>query len=592
MGILPRSFAVYVLLFAAMMAAQTSKNVTTDLTGLWGCEEPLGPLVRGDLVVDGHSGEWMARIGGYDVTFHANGDEVRFGLPGNAGEFRGSLSRDRKQIVGNWIQPPSVFPYSVSYATPVELAELEPSVWQGTIHPLEEKVSFYLKVERGADGKLRAFVRNPEANMARGQTFDITVDGTNVKITNQGGRIDGTYDPERDTLTLPVLDGSSPLLFTRRDRNTAVGFYPRTEAATDAYVYRPPVPEHDGWQVGTLKEVGLNVASIKELIERILSTPPSLENPVDLHSLLIARHGKLVLEEYFYGYDEGSPHDLRSAGKTYTSLLAGIAHDKGFKIAPETPVYSFFAKYRPIANEDPRKAKMTIRDLLTMTSGYYCSDNDPNAPGNEDRMQNQTAQPDWTKYTLDLPMASDPGGTNAVYCSVDINLAMAAVRQATGEWVPNFFYENVARPLQMRGYAMNLTPTKEAYGGGGLQIRPRDELKLGQLYLSGGVWNGHRIVSDQWVKDSLTVHSHFKPALPSDTDHGYGYAWHSRPHQYRGKVIRDYYAAGNGGQYIIVLPELDMVVVMNGGDYSQAKKYYPFESDLLQRYIIAAVEKP
>jgi CubicO group peptidase (beta-lactamase class C family) len=113
--------------------------------------------------------------------------------------------------------------------------------------------------------------------------------------------------------------------------------------------------------------------------------------------------------------------------------------------------------------------------------------NDDNSPGNEDARQRQTMQPDWYKYTLDLPMVHDPGGDQAVYCSVGMNLLGGIVRHATQTWLPEFFRENVATPLQIKSYYWNLMPNGEGYAGGGLYLRPRDQLKLGQLYLNGGV---------------------------------------------------------------------------------------------------------
>ena len=231
---------------------------------------------------------------------------------------------------------------------------------------------------------------------------------------------------------------------------------------------------------------------------------------------------------------------------------------------------------------------MKVRDLLQMTTGYYCDDSDDAAPGSEDNVQNQNKQPDWYKYTLDLPMASDPGGDLSLYCSIDSNLAMGAVREVTGEWIPDFFNNHFANPLGINSYFMNLMPTGEAYGGGGLHLRPRDELKLGQLYLSGGVWNGQRLVSEQWVHESLSLRAHFQQRMDMDVDHGYGYAWHTRPLRVGGRVVRDYYAGGNGGQLVIVIPDFDMVVVMNGGDYGEARKFFRFELELLPQYILAA----
>jgi len=530
--------------------------------------------------------QWRARIGGFDVPVRAADRTVSFTLPGQSGEFRGQLRDAGKQIAGHWIQGAGPYPYNNRYASPVELVEVAPRVWRGTVNPLEQRISFYLQVDRSSAGGLTAFIRNPEANLFRGRTWDVQVNDRAVLLSNKNQRLEGKLDRDNQLLWLGVLDGQPPLAFSRRDRSTAVGFYPR--ASPSEYAYQVPIAENDGWKVGSLSDAGLDARRISELVVKILNATPSLSNPVNIHSLLIARHGKLVLEEYFYGFEKHRAHDMRSASKTYASVLVGMVHDHSPTFGPDSAVYPLFKKYEPFSNWDQRKAKMKVRDLLQMTTGYYCDDADDAAPGAEDNMQNQNKQPDWYKYTLDLPMVSDPGGDQAVYCSIDSNLAMGTVRQVTGEWIPDFFNAHFAKPMQITSYFMNLMPTGEAYGGGGLYLRPRDELKLGQLYLSGGVWNGQRLVSEQWVRESLSLRAHFKQRMDIDVDHGYGYAWHTRPLQVGGRVVRDYYAGGNGGQLVIVIPDLDMVVAMNGGDYGEGRKFFRWEIELLPQYILAA----
>lgn len=109
--------------------------------------------------------------------------------------------------------------------------------------------------------------------------------------------------------------------------------------------------------------------------------------PVNIHSLLISRHGKLVLEEYFYGFTPDRVHDMRSASKTVAPMLIGIARDQGVKLGLDSAVYQAFPQYKPFANWDDRKTRLTLGNLITMTSGYACDDNDDASPGNEDVMQ-------------------------------------------------------------------------------------------------------------------------------------------------------------------------------------------------------------
>jgi CubicO group peptidase (beta-lactamase class C family) len=557
--------------------------------GLWGSEQTLGPLVRGQLTIDARSHDWRASISGYEVAVEHTKEEIAFALPGRAGTFRGHLSASGNGILGHWIQPAGVAFYGYSYASPVELSELGPRVWRGEVVPLDERASFYISVQRRPDGSLMAFFRNPEANRFRGHSFDVELRDGAVMLSQKGEvKLRGAYDPQSDHLSLPVLAPYPLVQFTRRDQTSAPGFYPRTPLPSGPYVYRTPVAENDGWATGSLPDVGLEPGPIAELVRRILTSPPSLSNPVNIQSLLIARHGKLVFEEYFYGFDKERPHDMRSAAKTFGPVLVGLAREHGANISLDSAAYSFFPEYKPFANWDERKTSITVQDLMDMTSGLACDDHDPSSAGSEDPMQSQTIQNDWYKFALDLPMVRNPGGEQAVYCASDINLLGGIIKNTTGSWLPEFFEKHFARPLQIKSYYMNLMPTGEAYLGGGFYLRARDQLKLGQLYLSGGVWNGNRILSESWVKDSFVQHSGFPPAIPSDLDHGYTYGWHTRRLKVGGREFRDFYAAGNGGQYVLVIPELDVVVGITGGDYSERDKFYPWESKLVPEYIIPA----
>ncbi len=191
--------------------------------------------------------------------------------------------------------------------------------------------------------------------------------------------------------------------------------------------------------------------------------------------------------------------------------------------------------------------------------------------------------------TLDLAMLKHPGGEDAVYCSGDLNLVGGAVASATESWLPQFFEQYLARPLQFGRYYLNLIPDGQAYMGGGSYLRPRDELKLGQLYLDGGVWNGKRILSKSWVEESTRSHSRFDPAYSLGQEHQYGYGWHINFLKSGGKTYRVFAAGGNGGQFVIVVPDLDLIVGINGGSYGEFNKWYRWELELVPQSILPAV---
>jgi CubicO group peptidase (beta-lactamase class C family) len=547
--------------------------------------------VSSALTLDGTRPEWRALTSSFkgeiNVSVKLEKGAIAFTLPDGAGEFRGRLVAS-KTIVGHWIQPPDEI-HNNRYATPVELKQAGRKIWRGETAPLEARLSLYMSIEQEPDGSTMAILRNPEANLFRRNVYHVDLRENAVIFSdtkNPDVKFEGTFlDEERQQLSIQLPNFSRPLWFTKMKTEEAVGFFPGMYR-DNPYIYLKPVEEDDdGWRTASVEDVGLDVKPISELIGKILHADP-LDNPLSIQSLLVARRGKLVLEEYFYGFDEHRTHDMRSASKTFAPLLVGIARGYGAKINIDTPAYARFPEYKEFANPDPRKPKITVRDLMTMTSGLACDDNDENSPGNEDVMQQQEAQLDWYKYTLDLPMARDPGSDQAVYCSAGINLLGGIVRNATHTWLPEFFYQNVARPLQIKTYHWNLMPNGEGYAGGGLYLRPRDQLKLGQLYLNGGVWNGKRVVSKDWVDKSISRQSTFGRTL--GVDHDYGYGWHLYHFETGNHSYRAYAAGGNGGQIVMVIPDLDLVVGFTGGAYGEFTKWYKWQTELIPQFIIPA----
>jgi CubicO group peptidase (beta-lactamase class C family) len=562
--------------------AQTAK--ADPLSAVWASESVSGLPVRGNLVIDGRSQPWQASVAGYSIAVERAGSDVRFTLPGGKGKFRGHLMANPGMIRGEWIQPKGDILNS-EYASPIELSSIQPSVWQGTVVPLEQRVSVYISIQQTTTNTLTAFISNPEMNFFRRRTYTVSRDGTKVRLTAQGEEIDGAFDKENDTLTLQLVSFEPPFRFVRVHDKDAAGFYPRVESG--AYRYREPIARKDGWPTASLAEVGLDERPVAEMIRRILTADPG-NNPAYIQSLLIARHGRLALEEYFYGFDAERPHDMRSASKTFAPAMVGAAIEHGAKLSPETSVASLFSRYGSFENPDPRKQKMSLRDIMTMTAGNACDDNDDSSPGNEDTMQQQSKESDWYRYTLDLPMLHEPGGEDAVYCSADLNLVGGAVEQATGSWLPEIFDQYLAQPLQFGPYYLNLMPDEQAYTGGGTYLRPRDQIKLGQLFLNGGVWNGKRILSREWVTESTSVHSHFRPEYSLGQEHGYGYGWHIHDLVSEGKTYRVFAAEGNGGQLVIVIPGLDLVIGITGGSYGEFNKWYRWELELVPQFIIPA----
>ncbi|MBK8283774.1 MAG: serine hydrolase [Ahniella sp.] len=506
-----------------------------------------------------------------------DGSRVRLEVPGDRGVFHGAVQPDGN-IGGFWIQPPGVTLNS-AYATPATLTLASKDVWVGEIQPLADRITLFMKIERAEGGALTAFMRNPEFNFGLRRPMLIELDGDRVSYINknrEGDVLRGRFDPETRRLSME-FQGVGTFEFSREGVETMPGVLPASgsEAAAPIGV---PLPTQDGWETAKPEAVGMDSKILQALADGLrANAPDGLAAPYP-HAVLVARRGKLVFEQYLYGHDRDRLHDTRSAGKSLTSILLGITQSRTGAFHPDTPIQTLFA----MDNPDPAKSRITVEHLLTMTSGLDCDDNNEASPGNEDVMQSNRKQPDWYRYTLDLPVAREPGGKQSVYCSAGINLLGGIIAQQSRQTLYEFFDSELAKPLGIKRYHMNLMPDGKGYAAGGIYLRPRDALKLGQLYLDRGRWRGKRVVPAQWVADSTKRHAEF------DAAHGYGYAWHLRDIQVGTQVFRSYAAEGNGGQFIIVVPEVELVVMIAGGNYGDFKTWFAL-SNLVGSHVIPAV---
>jgi CubicO group peptidase (beta-lactamase class C family) len=284
-------------------------------------------------------------------------------------------------------------------------------------------------------------------------------------------------------------------------------------------------------------------------------------------SVLIAQRGELIFEQYF---DDGGPEALRntrSATKTITGMLVGAAVDRQL-LRADSPVLPFFADRLPLANPDPRKSRLTVEDFLTMSSLLECDDENSFSRGNEERMY---LVEDWVKFTLDLPIkgfpawtskpAESPYGRAWSYCTAGATTLGPLLERATKQSVPDFAKATLFQPLGIQAVKWQFQPLGNAMTGGGLELRSRDLLKLGQLYLDGGKWQGQQLISEDWVRRSLAPHANAR----EDTD--YGYFWWLQKFHVNGQVIPTFGMYGAGGNKVYVLPDQHAVVVITTTNY-------------------------
>ena len=562
-----KNFALATSFLLLALAGNAAGQSTPDLRGLWGATLRFGPDIRGTLIVHQVPGGWRGDIAGFSVPARVDARVVSFELPDDKGTFRGSRVAGR--IIGQWIQ-------RERYATPVTLDPDGAGRWRGTVAPLESGFTFYMPITRQPDGTLRTYLRNPERNIGWfTRVSRIAVSGADVRLMD---RSDATLAQGRyadDAITVPLRGGSYE--FTRVTDSASSPFYPRGVPAP-RYHYAAPLAIRDGWPVASVEGVGISRDSIERFVQMLSDMPMDSLSTAQIHSLLIARHGKLVVEEYFHGYDRDQPHDTRSASKSWTGTLIGAAMQAGIPLRLDTPVYQTLLDSVP-ADLDPRKRAMTLEHLLTMTAGFNC-DPDDTTSADEDVMDERGIQ-DWYRHTLDVPLISAPG-EKIFYCSAEPNLAAGMLAKVAHEHLPELFERLVARPLRMRDYHLWLTPLGEAYGGGGHHFLPRDFLKLAQLMVNDGRWEGKQIVSREWARQSTAPLRDFSP-----TQH-WGYLWNAVEYPYQGRTVRAFFAGGNGGQIFMGIPELDLVIGFTGGNYSD-RVMFTSQRVFIPQYLLPAV---
>ncbi len=305
-------------------------------------------------------------------------------------------------------------------------------------------------------------------------------------------------------------------------------------------------------------------------------------------SVLMAREGRLAWEVYFDG-DAATLRNTRSATKSVTGMLVGIAVDEGL-LSVDAPVLGFFPE-RKVANPDPRKNRITVEDLLTMSSILECNDWNDFSRGNEERMY---PVEDWVQFALDLPVrgftrgsepALQPYGRSFSYCTAGAVVLAGVLRKVTGLPADELAASRLFGPLRIRHVSWVYSPLGLPMTGGGLRLRSRDLLRLAQLYLDGGLFEGTRLVSSSWVEASL------RPRARIDERTEYGYFWWLRTFESHGKTFPAAYMSGNGGNKVVVVPGERLVAVVTSTNYN-TRGMHEQTDRLLADYVLGAVVTP
>lgn len=311
-----------------------------------------------------------------------------------------------------------------------------------------------------------------------------------------------------------------------------------TSAALTSAEARQPLRR----QASTPEAQGIDSVKLAEALLAIR------EQNIHVHSLLLARNGKVVSNAYFYPYDGTTVHDLASVTKSIMTTLIGIAIDRG-ALSLDDPMVSFFPD-REIAHLSPLKRQITVRHLVSMTSGLACE----KEPG-EPTLAEMQASSDWIQFMLDREVVWEPG-TYFVYCSPGTHVLSAILQQATGMTALDFARRYLFLPLGIRESIWPVDPQGYNTGWGELRIHPLDTAKLGVLWMNHGRWHGREVVSRAWVEEST------QPMIETREGGFYGYGWwiETEPYSYR--------ADGRGGQYVFVVPSFNVLLATAGGGFT------------------------
>ena len=342
-----------------------------------------------------------------------------------------------------------------------------------------------------------------------------------------------------------------------------------------------PKQTDDGWKTENLLT---NNPTIEKMDSLIIAS--EFKN---ISSVVIAYKGKVVFENYYNENNSDTKHNTRSATKTITGTLIGsLIQDGLLKSVDENAAK--FSKVKNLQNPDNRKNEITIEDLLTMSSILECDDWNQYSRGQEEQMY---LIEDWVKFYWDLPIKGFPEwetkpkdtkyGRSFSYCTAGVVVLGDVINSITGS-LEKYADQALFSKLGITDYHWQLTPTGLPMTGGGLGLRSRDLLKIGQLYLNEGRWKNEQIISKEYIEKSTEPHSEV-----GMLGYEYGYLWWLAEFG-KEKKEKAYFMSGTGGNKIAVFPELDLVVVLTSTYFNGGMESHNQTTNLLDKYIVPEIK--
>jgi len=365
---------------------------------------------------------------------------------------------------------------------------------------------------------------------------------------------------------------------------------------TGTYHYAVPVGADDGWEVASLRDEAMDPAPLEQMMGVMARTEGH-----NIHAVLIFRNGKLVFEEYFEGYlyssnppgsdgdlvryDRETDHYLASVSKSITSVILGAAVKEGLLDGVDQRVVDLLPRYEEILTG--AKAQITLEHMLNMASGLPWDESSApyGDPANDVTALFSSADP--IEHILSKELIASPGEA-FLYNSGTTNVLGAVIQEVAGMSLLDYGNQVLFDPLNIQGGAWQRIAGGYYFASGGVFLRPRELAKIGFLFLNDGYWGDHQVITREWIRASSQEHITTEGrTLP--WAHAYGYQWWHTDFQVSGETYSAIHAAGWGDQYMFIFPELDLITVINGGNYlSSGSLSVPY---LMEEFILASVRE-
>lgn len=296
---------------------------------------------------------------------------------------------------------------------------------------------------------------------------------------------------------------------------------------------------------------------------------------------IVSLGGEVMLEAYAPGNGADKRHDIRSATKSITALLVGELIEDGSLRTVKTKLSTILLEEFARLDKDDRRRDLTVEDALTMRTGLACNDWVPSSVGHEDKMYRTK---DWAAFLLSQPVAYERG-EHFSYCTGGVVLLGRVIEKLSGKNVPDFALERLFGPLGVTGARWEKTPKGHTDTGGHLRLTLRDLHTIGLLVHAGGKWNGQQLISSEWLSETLDEQTR----IPERRER-YGYLWWMDSGTVKGKDVSLLYAHGNGGNFIFIVPELDLVAAFTGKNYGKPTQFIP--NRLVAQRMVPALIQP